>query len=123
MNWKTFDNFEWDETGDVILIMKNPKCKKELVVRMDSLYYYTVGLEKCRKDMIRRYSGEELEKEAQAYWERLKQSYVDSERKGEIHIVRINDDEWESWQLVRAKFANVKSFVFTDEIYDDWKSS
>lgn len=121
MNWKTFDNFEWNEIGDVTLIMKNPKRKKELVVRMDSLHYDTLGLERCRKDLIRRYSGEELEKEARAYWERLKQSYADSERKGIVHIIRINNIEWRVWHLARAKFTNVHSFVFTYEIYNDWR--
>ena len=39
MTWIKIEDFKFDRTGRVLVVMDNAKKKNDLIVRVDSLYY------------------------------------------------------------------------------------
>ena len=93
MNWIDIKDFKFDRTGEVILIMSNPKKKNEMVVREDCLSYSVYE---------------------KANW------WTENALKGNVHIEEIDDKKIKYWTFSRASLKNVKAIVFKKDLLNDY---
>ena len=87
------EDFAYDRTGEVILIMANSKRKNELVVREDYLGYMIY--------------------EKANWW---KENAV----KGNVHIEELDENRIKYWSFSRASLKNVKALMFKEDLLNDY---
>lgn len=93
MNWIKIEDFKFDRTGRVLVVMNNAKKKNDLIVREDSLYYAEYEKSKWYEPIIK--SGSSVSKE-------------------------VDDTHIQLWGFIRVSFKNVKAIMFMDDILNDY---
>lgn len=93
MNWIKIEYFKFDKTGDVLVIMNNPKRKNELIVRNDAIHYTKYERSNWYNNIIE--SGKSILKD-------------------------VDDQYINLWSFSRAYFKNIKAIAFYDDILEEY---
>ena len=93
MNWIKIEDFNYDRTGRVLIVMKNARKKDDLIVREDYLGYMVYETSKWYEPTIK--NGNSVAK-------------------------KVDDTRIQLWNFSRASFKNVKAIMFMDDILNDY---